>query len=230
MNIYYINSIINASGKKLQNGRNGMVIKSVLDCEFRNYGRILKGYDFSELCEAMMDTECPENEVIYVPGDPKLEALPIYKDLTEREYGGLPVQIGYCNGFNKALNALEYHRSSEINIAVKNDLILLLGKQQDVSEDYTYDTSLVEAFLVPAGVGVELFATTLHYAPVAADGSPWFRCVVVLPQGTNTELQGTPCGSPEDRLLTAKNKWLIAHPDADIEGAFTGLYGKNMVL
>lgn len=207
-----------------------MIIKNVQDWEFRNYGRILKGFDFSELCDAMMETECPENEVIYVPGDPKLEALPVYRDLTEREFGGLPIQIGYCNGFNKALNALEYHRSSEINIAVGNDLILLLGKQQDLSEDYIYDTSHVEAFLVPAGVGVELFATTLHYAPVAEQGAPWFRCVVVLPKGTNTDLEGSPCGSPEDKLLTAKNKWLIAHPEAKIEGAFEGLYGKNIVL
>ena len=54
------------------------------------------------------------------------------------------IQIGYCNGSNVKLNALEYHRSSEIDIAV-TDLILLLGCQQDIKED-TYDTALVEAF------------------------------------------------------------------------------------
>ena len=32
----------------------------------------------------------------------------------------------------------------------------------------------------------------------------------------------------EDRLLTAKNKWLIAHEDAQIEGAFCGLQGENV--
>ena len=49
-----------------------------------------------------------------------------------------------------------------------NDLILLLGQQQDIGEGDTYDTSKAEAFLLPAGVGVELYATSLHYAPCNA--------------------------------------------------------------
>ena len=49
-----------------------------------------------------------------------LEALKISEELMEREYGGLPIQIGYCNGNNYCLNAVEYHRSSEINIAVED--------------------------------------------------------------------------------------------------------------
>lgn len=35
---------------------------------------------------------------------------------------------------------------------------------------------------------------------------------------------------PEDGLLTAKNKWLIAHEEAAIEGAFNGLKGKNIQI
>lgn len=62
------------------------------------------------------------------------------------------------------MNALEYHRSSELDIA-QTDLILLLGMQQDIENGDIYDTSKVEAFLVPAGTGVELYATTLRYAP-----------------------------------------------------------------
>ena len=37
--------------------------------------------------------------------------------------------------------------------------------QKSIQEDFTYDTSKVEAFLVPAGTAVEIYATTLHYAP-----------------------------------------------------------------
>ena len=206
-----------------------MEIKSVLDPEFRAYGRVLEGYDFSELIEAMMETPAPEDSTIYVPGDPKIEALPIYGDFTNREYGGLPVQIGYCNGYNKKLNALEYHRSSEINVACGNGLVLLLGKQADVEPDFSYDTAKVQAFYLPAGVGIEVFATTLHYAPCAYQ-APWFRCVVVLPKNTNTALEVIPQGSPEDRLITAKNKWLIAHEEAGIAGAFCGLKGENITL
>lgn len=31
-----------------------------------------------------------------------------------------------------------------------------------------------------------------------------------------------------NRLLTAMNKWLIAHENAQIEGAFCGLKGENV--
>ena len=87
---------------------------------------------------------------------------------SKRIYGSLPVQLGYCNGHNKKLNALEYHRDSEVNIAV-TDMILILGNLWDVTDDFTYETSKAEAFMVPAGTVVEMFSTTLHYAPANAD-------------------------------------------------------------
>ncbi len=129
---------------------------------------------------------------------------------------------------NKKLNALEYHRSSEINVAV-TDMILLVGMEQDVKEDYTYDTSQIEAFFVPAGTVVEMYATTLHYAPCMT-AETGFRAVVVLPAGTNTELDFPVGESGEERLIAAKNKWLIAHEEAGIEGAFCGLKGENIEL
>lgn len=63
-------------------------------------------------------------------------------------YGGMPIQIGYCNGHNHLLNAVEYHRDSEINIAV-TDMILILGKEQDITEDHTYDSSKNGGILNP---------------------------------------------------------------------------------
>lgn len=63
----------------------------------------------------------------------------------------------------------------------------MLGCQQDIKEDYTYDTEKIKAFLIPAGTGVELYATTLHYAPCSVSENG-FRCIVVLPKDTNTEL------------------------------------------
>ena len=140
----------------------------------------------------------------------------------------MPIQIGYCNGHNKKLNAVEYHRNSEINVAV-TDLVLLLGCQQDIEEDFTYDTSKIEAFLVPAGTGIEVYGTTLHYAPCNTEDSG-FQCVVVLPEGTNTELTFPVKEAGEEKLMTAKNKWLIGHEEAAIEGAFNGLKGENITL
>lgn len=168
----------------------------------------------------------PGDEVIYIASDPELEALPIGKEFNDSLYGGMPAEIGYCNGNNSLLNAVEYHRSSEYNIAC-TDAIMLFGCQQDIEEDNTYDTSKIEAFLLPAGTMIECYATTLHYAPCGVGGES-FRVVIVLPAETNYDLEVVPSAAKEDRLLTARNKWLIAHPDAKIEGAYNGLKGENI--
>lgn len=202
-----------------------MKIQNVADDAFRRYGKVLEGYDFTELLKEMKHTPVPE-DVIYVPSVEEMEALPVAKELQNKGYGGLPIEIGYCNGHNKKLNGLEYHRSSEINVAV-TDLVLLIGHQQDVEKDFTYDTSKVEAFLIPAGTAIEVYATTLHYAPCHVNEAG-FQCVVVLPKGTNTDLTFEKAAEGEDKLLTAKNKWLIAHEEAAIEGAFNGLKGENV--
>jgi len=204
----------------------GMTVKKVTDPAFKAYGRIITGYDFSGLLKAMEQTPLPE-DVIYIPSLPEMEALPAAKELENGIYGQMPIQIGCCNGHNKKLNAVEYHRDSEVDIAV-DDLILILGKQQDIEEDHTYDTSRMEAFLVPAGTAVEVYATTLHYAPchVKDEG---FRCVIVLPRDTNLDMEPVEVKDPEDRLLFARNKWLIGHAQGGLpEGAFIGLKGENL--
>ena len=204
-----------------------MRIQNVADDAFRRYGKVLEGYDFTELLKEMKHTPVPE-DVTYVPSVEEMEALPVAKELQNKGYGGLPIEIGYCNGHNKKLNAVEYHRSSEINVAV-TDLVLLIGSQQDITDELTYDTSKIEAFLVPAGTGIEVYATTLHYAPCHVNEGG-FQCVVVLPKGTNTDLTFQTEKTGEDSLMTAKNKWLIAHEDAKIAGAFNGLKGENITI
>ena len=204
----------------------GMTVRKVTDPAFKAYGRIITGYDFSGLLKAMEQTPLPE-DVIYIPSLPEMEALPAAKELENGIYGQMPIQIGCCNGHNKKLNAVEYHRDSEVDIAV-DDLILILGKQQDIEEDHTYDTSRMEAVLVPAGTAVEVYATTLHYAPchVKDEG---FRCVIVLPRDTNLDMEPVEVKDPEDRLLFARNKWLIGHAQGGLpEGAFIGLKGENL--
>ena len=203
-----------------------MKIQKVTDPAFRKYGQVLEGYDFTSLIKEMKHTPVPE-DVIYVPSVEELEALDVMKKLQNKGYGGLPIQIGYCNGHNSKLNALEYHRSSEVNIAA-TDMILLLGSREDVKDDFTYETSKVEGFFVPEGTAIEVYATTLHYAPCGVDGQG-FKCVVVLPKGTNLDVVNTHA-TAEDKLLAASNKWLIAHEDAHIDGAFNGLRGENITV
>lgn len=149
-----------------------MKIQNVSDAAFKKYGKVITGLDCSDIIAAMAETPCPEN-VVYVPGAESLESCASAKDIAYTFYGGMPVQIGYCNGNNHKLNGLEYHRDSEVNIAV-TDLILLIGSEQDI-ENGKYDTSKVEAFLVPAGTVIEVYATTLHYAPCNANDGGFRR-------------------------------------------------------
>ena len=203
-----------------------MKIQNVTDASFRKYGKIITEYSFEKILKEMEHTPLPK-DVVYVPSVEELEVLPEAAEICKKGFGGLPIQIGYCNGDNHKLNALEYHRSSEVNIAA-TDMILLLGSREDVEDDFTYDTSKVEGFFVPEGTAIEVYATTLHYAPCGVDGQG-FKCVVVLPKGTNLDVVNTHA-TAEDKLLAASNKWLIAHEDAHIDGAFNGLRGENITV
>ena len=138
-----------------------MKVQKVTEKAFAPYGRVLEGYPVAPLLKVMEHMPLPEGEVIYEPSVEELEELPVAKQFRNRAFGGMPIQIGYCNGQNKLLNALEYHRCSEVNIAV-TDVIILVGRQQDIEEGYIYNTEKVEAFLVPSGTVVEVYATTLQ--------------------------------------------------------------------
>lgn len=203
-----------------------MEIKKITDPAFRKYGRVVQGIDFSDLVEAIKkETPLPEG-VAYEPSIEALEATTAAKALQKKTYGELPIEVGYCNGHNYKLNAIEYHRSSEINVAA-TDAVLIVGMQQDITDDFTYDTSLMEAFLVPEGTAVEIYATTLHYAPCSANEGG-FKVGIVLPAGTNYPLDESHA-EWEDALITAKNKWLIGHAEGGLDaGAHIGLTGKNL--
>jgi len=204
-----------------------MKILPVTDPSFRNYGQILTGYDVKELLETLdRVTPLPEG-VEYVPEQPELMALPIEKELRNNAYGGMPIQIGWCNGHNTKLNCLEYHRDSELNVGVK-DFILLLAKREEL-ENGELDTAKIAAFCVPAGMLVEVYATTLHYAPCNAAKDAGFKTIVVLPKGTNLDKPEITVKNAEDEILWASNKWLLAHADSSeaAQGAKVLLKGEN---
>lgn len=206
-----------------------MKIHSVFDPAFKRYGQVVEGLPdtVSELLEALQKTPLPEGTG-YVPEEPLLQELPAAVEISEHCYGGMPVQLGWCNGHNARMNCLEYHRDSEFNLGTE-DFILLLAKQEEISEG-TLDTSLVRAFRVPAGTLVEVYATTLHYAPCHVDADKGFRVLVALPKGTNTEKPDITPLTAEDKMLWACNKWLLAHPDSNEAkaGAYVGLSGENI--
>ena len=205
-----------------------MQIYSIYDSEFKAYGKPLEGYDTKELREAMEAIAMPESGVMYEAGIDSLEACGIFKDLQDRAFGGMPIELGMCWGYNTKLNCLEYHRDSEINIGTR-EFVLLLAKMDDI-EDGVLDTAKVKAFRVPAGVVAEVYATSLHYAPCHTDAEGGFRVAVVLPKGTNTEKPEYAACNEEDKWMTARNKWLLAHPESAEagQGAYVGLTGENI--
>ncbi len=206
-----------------------MKIYSVFDPEFKPYGQIVEGLEEAkgEILAVLANTPLPE-ATGYVPGDPDLEVLPAYDTISDHCFGGMPIQLGWCNGHNTKLNCLEYHRDSEFNLGTE-DFILLLARRDEIV-DGLLDTAKVKAFRVPAGVLVEVYATTLHYAPCHVDAQKGFRVLVALPKGTNTERPNIQNATQEDALLWARNKWLLAHPESSEakDGAYTGLTGENI--
>ena len=57
-----------------------------------------------------------------------------------------------------------------------------------------------------------------------------FKCVVALPKGTNTDIEKRVPKTEEDKMLFARNKWLLMHPEAAEEGQYVGLVGENICV
>lgn len=205
-----------------------MEIKSIFDSEFAPYGRVHEGYDLSNLLSVMENIPLPGDGTDYQPAIPMLESLGVFRQFERDAYGGMPIQIGMCWGCNTKLNCLEYHRDSEFNVGT-DEFILLLARQDEII-DGTLDTAKVKAFRVPARVLVEVYATTLHYAPCHTDPAKGFRVAVVLPRGTNIEKPEATSECGDSKLLWARNKWLLAHPDSVEagQGAAVCLTGHNI--
>ena len=204
-----------------------MNILPVSDPAFKPYGRIVEGYDVSGLLKALATTPVTDG-VVYVPHDDVLGRADGADQLGDAMFGGMPFQLGWCNGHNTKLNCLEYHRDSEFNLGCE-DFILLIATLADLEND-KLDTAKVKAFRVPAGVLVEVYATTFHYAPCHVDAGKGFHVMVALPKGTNTDYR--PAAGPNrlDSTLWARNKWLLAHADSSeaAQGAYVGLVGENI--
>lgn len=206
-----------------------MKICSVLSEEFRPYGRVVSGMDraIGEILPVLKKTPLPEG-TDYVAEYPPLQELPAMTEFSRHLYGGMPTQLGWCNGHNTKLNCLEYHRDSEFNLGT-DDFILLLAGLDEV-ENGVLDTAKVKAFRVPAGTLVEIYATTLHYAPCHCDSQKGFRVLIALPRGTNGPRPDMDNTTEEDAYLTACNKWLLAHKESAeaAGGARIGLTGENI--
>lgn len=200
---------------------------SVLDEAFAPYGRVLPG-DPDGLFDVLSETPIPAEGNCYEASVPALEAVPVMAAWQRAVFGAVPIQAGYCNGNGSRLNALEYHKSSEVNYSASG-LVLLLALPEQI-RDGVLSSDDVAAFYLPPRIAVEIHPRVLHFAPcrVHPEG---FRCLVVLPQGTNSPLDHTDPNAPgEEALLWMRNKWMICHPDSPqaVKGAFIGIQGENL--
>ena len=204
-----------------------MKILPVTDASFAPYGRVVEGYDVAPLLAALEKTPLTDS-VVYGPREELLHQAEGADKVGEALFGGMPFQLGWCNGRNTRLNCLEFHRDSEFNLGTE-DFILLIAKQGEIVNG-VLDTACVKAFRVPAGVLVECYATTLHYAPCHTDAQKGFRVMVALPAGTNTDYRPEGGANTMDRMLWARNKWLLAHAESSeaAQGAVVALQGENI--
>lgn len=200
-----------------------MKLYNVTDREFSTYGRVLE-LDSAEIIAAARALPLPAEGSAYTASEQSLEQTAIVETLRDECYGEMPIQAGFCCGHSDRLNALEWHKSPEINIAV-TDMILFLGRTEEF-ENGRYQAEKVKAFLLKAGQSIEVFAETLHFCPCETTPAG-FGCIVILPKGTNLPLEHTPA----DQRLFRKNKWLIAHNENQglIErGVVAGIDGINI--
>lgn len=214
------------------NSVNDIKIYSVFDDEFKTYGKVVDGFDFTAPAEYMIhETVIPAENNIYIASDKRLEQFEVFKSVKNVFYGGMDIQAGYCNGKNTTYNGFEYHKGSEINVAV-TDFMLVLGHIWQIEENRFYEEN-EKVFYVPEGTAVELYQTTLHLSPCRCSDEG-FKNIVILPKGTNTPLEEKEKSSNrESVLLLQKNKWVLAHKDREPlikQGAFAGFIGENKEL
>lgn len=216
--------------EKLKKANPELPIYSVLDSAFSAYGRVLALGDCAALAAALEGTTIPAEGNCYQASVPALEATPEAAMICRAVFGEAEIEAGFCNGRGFTLNALEYHKSSEVNFTTRG-LVLLLALPEQL-HDGKLSSADVVGFYLPPMIPVEIFPRVLHFAPCRVEESG-FNCLVVLPLGTNSPLSAVDTSAPgEEKLLWMKNKWMTCHPDSPQarKGAYQGISGDNLRL
>ena len=78
---------------------NDLDIRPVTSEHFKTFGRVLEGYDFSDLIRYMLDeTDIPAKGNTYIASVPEMENFPVVGDVEQYLYGGMPVQLAPMRG------------------------------------------------------------------------------------------------------------------------------------
>jgi hypothetical protein len=208
---------------RIQQQNPNLLLYSTTSTKFKEFAKILPFKDAIDAYNYVRKTIIPQTGNQYVAHDEQFVNELKNTTIFDEIFGYVPLQYGFVNGHNRKINALEFHKSSEVNISV-DDMILFFGHARDIQNN-TYDLNNAVAFYIPKQTAFEVYPEVLHFSPCAVTNNG-FRCAVILPLGTNTDL----LKSPTDAMLFKKNKWLLAHKEAThiIErGAQIGLSGVN---
>ena len=213
-------------------------IPLIYDRTFSKYGKIITEIKTNALLNIFDSISVPESGNVYQASVVKLEQMPAAKKIANQIFGDMPIEIGFCNGRKSSLNALEYHKSPEFILAA-TDLVLILGAFEHINNIQWFNTSAVECFMLPQGTCVELYPQVLHFAPCSILDTG-FKSMIVLPKGTNEDLEERVAyKNDEDTTITTnkflfkRNKWLLAHKEATWlieQGAHIGLKGPNLEI
>ncbi|TFG63433.1 MAG: DUF4867 family protein [Spirochaetales bacterium] len=209
-------------------------IHSIEDHGFQSYGRILRSVR-TEALLSLIEELTPGNEVIYESEIPHAERATGNLSFFAKEVfdGNADLQVGAVYGRNTRINALEYHKCAEVIIAAL-PMVIMTGLVCEIEwPKGTFDLSRIRAFYVPGGTALELPPWCLHYVPIHVYEEDGFKCLVILPRGTNLPLDYEPEREGEGKLMLARNKWLLAHPDDQTfsgSAAHFGLVGRNIEL
>lgn len=205
----------NSTLLKLKKLNPSINIESVFDKTFNPFGQILNLNCSSKLLSKLeKDTDIPEVGNIYKPFIREWEDEEIVNELSQ--YYDKKIEIGYCNGQNTKLNALEWHDCPEINI-YSRDVVLFLSTLDNLDNSFSLNSKSVKTFFVPKNTAILLYNTTLHFAPCKVD-KDGFKAIIILEDQTNTEIEDNSTlfntGNPFNSLIFKKNKYIICHQDA----------------
>lgn len=203
---------------------------NVLEPAFHAYGCVLACGCTEQLDRALRSTPIPESGNMYAMSDPVLEETDFAEWIRAAAFGGMDIQLGFCNGRGCQLNALEYHKCGEVNYSTTG-CVLLMARQDDLKEQ-TLDSRDIVGFYLPPGIVIEVHPEVFHFAPCRTEETG-FNCLVVLEKGVNMPLHDRGAvRSGEAALLWMRGKWLIAHGDSPQAGAgaYVGILGENIQL
>ena len=211
-----------------------MGIHSVEVSEFQSYGRILRDYDTGPALSLLEPLIPGEGVTVITRMEDSGTSEKVLGPLVNEVFGGFGgLQLGAVYGRNLCLNALEYHKCAEVMVAA-SPMILLAGLVCEIEWPRgIFDLSKIQAFYISAGTALEIHPWCLRCHPVHVFREEGFKCLTVLTMGTNEPMDPLSEQEGEAKLMTARNRWVLAHQDgpedfgADVH---CGLVGRNIEM